>query len=147
MKIENLINAVGAAVQDAHNMIELNYLGRFFEDYFEREETQHENASKITYKPKTIEISISDSGGSKTISAPLAALVQHTNMNIDYVKINLDINVTDEDENGLQVALQAPKEKTEGNNNAQSGQLELMFKNRSTPEGIARIETYLNNIL
>ena len=40
---------------------------------------------------------------SKVVSAPIAALVQHTNMNLDYVKLNLNINVINESEEEIQV--------------------------------------------
>lgn len=147
MRIENLIHSVGNAVQESHKMIELNSIENFFNHYFD--EVKNENSNTVTYKPKTVEIMVPGKDDSKSILAPVAALVQHNHMNIDYVKINLNINVTDEKEDKLEVTA----ENAQSNNSntdedrCNTGEIEIMFKCKDSPEGIARIETHLNSIL
>jgi len=149
MKIENLINAIGTAVQESHKAIEQNYISSFFNNYFYEEESQ--DSAKITFKPKTVDVVLSgfdDSKGSKVVTAPIAALVQHTNMNLDYIKLNLNINVINENEetNKIEVTSQNRVDNNDAEN-TQSGEIELLFKAQDTPEGISRIETYLSGNL
>lgn len=146
MKIENLINSVGQAIQDSYKTIELNSVSNFFNNYFD--EVEDVNSNDVIYKPKTIEIKIPSSDDSKVILAPIATLVKHNHMNIKYVKVNLNINVTDEKEDEIEITSQHPKEKnsdTENKDNA--GGIEIMFKCQDSPEGVSRIETHLNSIL
>lgn len=149
MKIENLINAIGVAVQDSHKIIEQNYISNFFNNYFHEEESA--GSGKITFKPKTVDIILSeseDSEESKVVSAPVAALVRHTNMNLDYIKLNLNINVINEneDKNKIEVTSQNRGDSSD-TENTQSGEIELLFKSQNAPEGVSRIETYLNGNL
>lgn len=146
MRIEDLIHSVGKAVQESHRNLEQHYIGHFFEHYFEEEVSS--TPEKATYRPKTVEIRLGDADNGKVISAPIAALVANTTMNIDYVKVNLNINVTDEHENVMEVTAQPPDGADDPSTNKRSsGEIELMFKCRNSPEGVARIETYLNGTL
>lgn len=149
MKIENLINAIGVAAQEAHKIMEQNYVSNFFNIYFHEENL--EESDGCTYKPKTVDIVLSDSENSdesKVVSAPVAALVRHTNMNLDYIKLNLNINVINEneDKNKIEVTSQNTNDR-DGNDNVQSGEIEILFKSQNAPEGVSRIETYLNGSL
>lgn len=144
MKVENLVTSIGAAVQDAHRIIEQKYISNFFDHYFI--EDKDEITDKYTYKPKTVEILLSDSQEQKVISAPIAALAQHTNMNLEYIKLNLNISVINETEDEIEITSQAAVDKSTGDS-TKYGELELMFKCQNAPEGISRIETYLNGIL
>lgn len=146
MRIEELIHSIGGAVQETQKNMEQRYLGHFFSNYFEEEVSN--DAGKITYRPKTVEIRLGESDGDRVISAPIAALVANSNMNVDYVKVNLNINVTDEQENVMSVTAQ-PLDGTDNTDDKRrrSGEIELMFKCRNSPEGVARIETYLNGTL
>ncbi len=144
MKIENLIASIGEAVQDAHKMIEQKYVSNFFDHYFQGKVDEITN--KYTYKPKTVEILFENSQDSKVVSAPIAALVQHTNMNLDYVKLNLNINVINESEEEIEITPQDAGGKSDADSR-KCGEMELLFKCQDAPEGIARIETCLNSIL
>lgn len=148
MTIESMIGSIGASVQAAHSMIEKGAVSEFFDAFFEKQEESGELQSKdAVYKPKTLKIvmpSASDTESGKTLTAPVAALVKHNNMNIDYVKINLNIGITDEKGDRLQVSSQPRKDAKADD---LSGEMEIMFKCKDAPEGISRIETQMNNIL
>lgn len=147
MRIENLINSVGNAVQESYKMIELNSVQNFFNHFFD--EVQNDNSNKVTYKPKTVEIMVPGEDDSKSILAPVAVLVQHNHMNIDYVKVNMNINVTDEKEDRLEVTAQNAQcnSSNTDEDNSSTGEIEIMFKCKESPEGVSRIETHLNSIL
>ncbi|MDE6608616.1 MAG: DUF2589 domain-containing protein [Lachnospiraceae bacterium] len=144
MKIENLIISIGEAIQDAHKIMEQKYVSNFFDRYFVGE--MDESTNKYTYRPKTVEILFENTRDLKVISAPVAALVQHTNMNLDYVKLNLNISVINESKDEIEITSQASEDES-GADRTKYGELELMFKCRNAPEGMARIETYLNGVL
>ncbi len=142
MEIEHLIKTLSRAVQQSHTIAEVSAMNSFLDRYFDVKNS----GESETYVPKTIRIELphdEDEEG-KVILAPTAALVKHNNMNIDYVKLNLNIGVEDETDNGLCVTSQNLGDKNE---QKKDGELEIMFKCTDKPEGIARVETNLNGIL
>lgn len=142
MKIEQLITSINNAIQQTHNFGELNSIDNFLSRYFE---IKKDNGDK-TYIPKTVNIELpsDDTSTGKIILTPMATLVHHNSINIDYVKLNLNINVEEESSDGLQVTSQNTNNSTiEG----KTGALEIVFRCSNTPEGIARVETQLNNII
>ena len=150
MKIEHLVETLGNAIQESHRNVELNSVNNFFNNYFEQVESN--NFEQDMYKPKLIKIIFptddNNQNKEKIIVTPVASLVQHNNMNIDYVKLNLNINVLDEDEDGLDVSSQNLKDNSNAKENTdKSGEMEIMFKCSGTPEGISRIETHLNSLI
>lgn len=148
MKMEDLIHSIGMAIHESHKLIELNCVNHFFDKFFE--EVKTENSEKIVYNPKTVEIMLplqSDKDEKKVISAPVAALVHHSHMNIDYVKVNLDINVTNESENEIEVTSNHINKNDTNSEKNNTGSVEILFKRHESPEGISRIETHLNSIL
>lgn len=148
MKIEKLIHSVGDAIQESHKAIELKSVSNFFDHFFD--EVDNKDSKRVTYKPKTVEIMLTDQDEkdkSKMILAPVAALVNHNHMNLDYVKVNLNINVTDEKENKIEVTSLHKNDKDTDSENNNTGSIEILFKRHDSPEGISRIETHLNSIL
>ncbi len=147
MTLENMISSIGNSVQTAHNTIKMSSVAEFFEGFFNMEKTDNNSQNEAVYEPRTLKIVLPagpDGESEKTLVVPIAALVQHSSMNIDYVKINLNVSVTDESDSSLQVSSQPLKAP---NSKDLSGEMEIMFKCNNSPEGIARIETYMNNIL
>lgn len=145
MKIEDLLQTIGIAVQEAHKAIEYNSVGQFFGNYFNKTE---KNGGNITYTPKIVEVEIPDAGGkSKVLYTPIAALVQHKNLNLDCVKLNLNIDVSEENNGGLQVSAQGANSAQDNAESKQAGTLEITLKCSDTAEGIARIETNLHEML
>lgn len=147
MKIEKLIHSVGSAIQESYKAIELKSVSNFFDYFFD--EVDNKDSKTVTYKPKTVEILLTEQdekGKSKVILAPVAALVNHNHMNLDYVKVNLNINVTNEKENEIEVTSQNKNTDNESENN-NTGSIEILFKRHDSPEGISRIETHLNSVM
>lgn len=147
MKLENLLQTIGTAVQDAYKAIEDDAAGRFFDNYFER---SGESGGDITYTPKIIQVEIPSpepGGKGKKLYAPAAALVQHKNLNLDCVKVSLNIEAAEETDGGLQVSVQGPRGQKEGESPKNAGILEITLKCSEAAEGIARIETRLYGML
>ncbi len=144
MEIEELIMSVNKAVQQTYSLGELNAMYGFLNGFFEMKEGQTDK----TYMPKTISIALpsSDPDKKKLILMPAAALVHHNTMNIDYVKLNLNIKVEEENTDGLQITSQNINADANANE-GKTGELEIMFRCTDTPEGIARIETQLNSVI
>lgn len=142
MKIEQLITSISTAIQQTHNFGELNSMDSFLKRYFDiKKDNEHE-----TYIPKTVNIELpsDDKDAGKVILTPMAALVHHNSVNIDYVKLNLNINVEDENSDGIHVTSQYTNSNAIKGN---TGAIEIMFRCSDTPEGIARVETQLNSVI
>lgn len=138
MKMEQLLQAMGDAVQDAHRLMEFSSMQSYLEQFFEPAKT---DADTVSYQPKSLCIQLPAEMGGRTIQAPLAALVHHNSLNVDYVKLKLNIHL--DEENEITVAPASPA----GEQDCPSGELEIVFKGSAPPEGIARIETSLNQFL
>ena len=168
MKIDQLLRTLGVAIQEAHEAIEGHTVNQFLEHYFDRtvrrdgcidqekDDTVQEKGSidgqeyKEVYTPKMIEVVIPSEGGNvpgKVLYTPVATLVQHRHLNLDNVKLNLNISVLEESEDNLQVAAQGGNTQNDGSREHDAGMLEITFKCSDTTEGIARIETQLNGML
>ena len=154
MKIDQLLRTLGVAIQEAHEAIEGHSVNQFLENYFDR--TVQEQASidgqeyKEIYMPKMIEVVIPSEdrhAPGRVLYTPIATLVQHKHLNLDNVKLNLNISVLEESEDNLQVAAQGTNMQNDGSQEHNAGMLEITFKCSDTAEGIARIETQLNGML
>ncbi len=147
MKIENLLETIGFAIQEAYRAIEYNSVNQFFENYFDRVEKAE---GDITYTPKIIEVEIPTANSdkkSKILYTPIAALAQHKNLNLDNVTLNLNIDISEDSEVNLKSSPKGTHPPQDNSELKQAGTLELTFKRSDTAEGIARIETRLHNLL
>lgn len=140
MKIDELIKSLGIAVQEAHSAISDKSVEQFFSQHFELAQTGENNE---LYRPKMIGISLlesSQSNASKVIYVPTAALVTHKELALDEVKIDLDINISDDDGNVDAMVI--------GNGSPDNaGKLEIVFKCTNEAEGLARVETQLDGMI
>lgn len=141
MKIEELIHSLGIAVQEAHNAISDKSVNRFFTQHFDFSQSGTDN---VIYRPKMIEISLPCEGeesSSKVIYVPTAVLSSQKELALDEVKINLDIDISEEEAGEVNALVK-------GSNNANhTGTLEIVFKCTDEAEGLARIETQLNGMI
>jgi hypothetical protein len=138
MKIEDLINSIGISVQEAHNAISEKSVDSFFTQHFD---SLKSGTDSVIYKPKIIEIALSgttESGSSKVICVPTAVLATHKELSLDEVKINLNIDISDDGEVNTLV---------NGNSTNHASTLEIVFKCTDEAEGLARIETQLNGMI
>lgn len=119
MDTKELISAVGGAMQEAYELLERRSLDGCLAGCFDVEERDGETV----YVPRTITISYPTPNGETLIRSPLAALMSHGVMNMEYVKVTLPL----------------PENEAVG-----GGEMELHFRLRESTEGIARIETELN---
>ena len=118
MTTGELISAVGSAIQEAYEQFERRSLESCLTGCFEL----RDDSGGPVYVPRTITLSYPGPNGEELIRSPLAALMGHGVMNMEYVKVTLPL----------------PEGETGG------GELELHFRLRESPEGVARIETELN---
>ncbi|HIS97818.1 MAG TPA: hypothetical protein IAD42_07585 [Candidatus Scatomorpha pullistercoris] len=118
MTTGELISAVGSAMQEAYEQLERRSLESCLTGCFEL----RDDSGGPVYVPRTITLSYPGPNGEELIRSPLAALMGHGVMNMEYVKVTLPL----------------PEGETGG------GELELHFRLRESPEGVARIETELN---
>lgn len=118
MTTGELISAVGSAMQEAYEQLERRSLESCLTGCFEL----RDDSGGPVYVPRTITMSYPGPNGEELIRSPLAALMGHGVMNMEYVKVTLPL----------------PEGETGG------GELELHFRLRESPEGVARIETELN---
>lgn len=118
MTTGELISAVGSAMQEAYEQLERRSLESCLTGCFEL----RDDSEGPVYVPRTITLSYPGPNGEELIRSPLAALMGHGVMNMEYVKVTLPL----------------PEGETGG------GELELHFRLRESPEGVARIETELN---
>lgn len=118
MTTGELISAVGGAMQEAYEQLERRSLESCLSGCFEL----RDDSGGPVYVPRTITLSYPGPNGEELIRSPLAALMGHGVMNMEYVK----------------VALPLPEGETGG------GELELHFRLREPSEGMARVETELN---
>lgn len=140
MKAEELIESIGIAVQEAHNAIAGQFVDHFFGQHFE---SSQNDADNVVYRPKMIEIALpgtSEMNSSKVIYVPTAVLATHKELALKEVKINLDIDISEED--GEVNAL------AQGSSSLnRTGTLEIVFKLNDEAEGLARIQTHLNGMI
>lgn len=118
MTTGELISAVGSAMQEAYEQLERRSLESCLTGCFEL----RDDSGGPVYVPRTITLSYPGPNGEELIRSPLAALMGHGVMNMEYVKVTLPL----------------PEGETGG------GELELHFRLHESPEGVARIETELN---
>lgn len=118
MTTGELISAVGGAMQEAYEQLERRSLESCLSGCFEL----RDDSGGPVYVPRTITLSYPGPNGEELIRSPLAALMGHGVMNMEYAKVTLPL----------------PEGETGG------GELELHFRLREPSEGMARIETELN---
>lgn len=141
MNMETLLYGIGTSVQNAHQAIEHHATQHFFENYFVPMEEDD------CFRPKMVKIELppSKDAEGKTIYAPLAALIPHTGLNMDCVKIKLNMDILNETNGCLEVSAANAGSDTE--DNRKSGELEITYKCTDSAEGLSRIETQLNSLL
>lgn len=136
MDIRQLLDTVGAAVQDAHKAIAQNSADFYLNNFFEQDGESDE------YIPKTVKIKLTSPEGNRVVTAPLATLINQGSLNIDSLKLNLNIEMSEQGENNFCVSPVGASA-----NGEKAGELEILFKCTSTSEGAARVETHLNSLL
>lgn len=146
MKLDTLLQLVSTSVQEAHRAVEINSVRQFFDSYFDKDEGSGDEA---VYTPKTVSIRIPglDGSGEKLLRAPVAALVQQRNFNLDCVKLNLDLRVLEESDVEWEVSAQSPGGREGDPGAARAGTMEITVKCADAPEGVARVETHLYGML
>ena len=106
-------------MQEAYELLERRSLDGCIAACFDAEE----RGGETVYVPRTITVSYPTPNGETLIRSPLAALMSHGVMNMEYVKVTLPL----------------PENEAGG-----GGEMELHFRLREPLEGMARIETELN---
>ncbi|MCM1299880.1 MAG: DUF2589 domain-containing protein [Firmicutes bacterium] len=138
MDIRQLIDAIGAAVHDAHKAIAQSSAEFYFGNYFDQDEDGG------AYIPKMVEIKLPTAEGERIIAAPLATLVNQGCLNIDSLKLNLNIEALDQGQEDCCFSVSPAGAEQSG---SKTGEIEILFKCNETSEGASRVETHLNSLL
>ncbi|NJD04184.1 MAG: DUF2589 domain-containing protein [Ruminiclostridium sp.] len=145
MELEAFIKTIGSSIQQARKAIEYNSVCSFFNQYFSSETIEDSNGEK-KWVPKIENVSVSRPDGKKIkMTVPVMALVNHSTMELDQVKIKVKIKVsTDQNSEKINVDV-------EGIENDQGGgaqnELEFTFNRNVASEGISRINQQAINII
>ena len=146
MEMKVLLQTIGAAVQEAHRAITYNNTDLFLTSCFEKGISE---SGIERYRPHMIEVELpaaGEKGAPKVICAPVAALMNHNSLALDSVKLNLNLEVLDETEKGVEVSAQCSAANGE-DSKTNLGTMEIIFKCSDTSEGVARINTHLNGMI
>lgn len=141
MKIDELIKSLGVAVQEAHDVISDKAVQQFFSQHFVLAQNGDNN---VNYRPKLIEITLpgpSESDTSRVLYVPTAVLASHKNLELDEVRINLNIDISEEADGEVNADVKG------SSSTEHIGSLEIVFKCNDEAEGLARIETRLNSMI
>ena len=143
MDIQELLHSIGVSVQNAHAAIEEHTTRDFINHYFEAVQN---DGSIDSFAPKMIKIELPKCNGmeAKTVYAPLASLVPHTSLHMDSFRVKLNMKVLSDAAGRFEVNTFDANTIAD---NSQAGELEITYKCTDTPEGIARIDTQLSNLL
>lgn len=143
MDIQELLHGIGVSVQNAHAAIEEHTTRDFINHYFEAVQS---GESIDSFAPKMIKIELPKCNGmeAKTVYAPLASLVPHTSLHMDSVRVKLNMKVLSDAADRFEVSTSDADPVTD---NSQAGELEITYKCTDSPEGMARIDTQLSNLL
>ena len=87
MTTKELISAVGGAMQEAYEQLERRSLENCLAGCFDLRNDSGEGV----YVPRTITVSYPGPNGEELIRSPLAALMGHGVMNMEYVKVTLPL--------------------------------------------------------
>ncbi len=145
MKINHLLGAVGSAVQDAYRAVELYSVENFLKGYFDENMNEDHTSS---YTPKMIRLEMpSGNGEKKVVCTPVAALAHHRQMNLDSIRLSLNVGIVDDENEELMVSMKSAASNESECPEKNIGTLEINIKCTDAAEGISRIETQLNNMV
>lgn len=154
MELQTLLETVGVSVQQAQKTIENDGVAQFFQ-YFTQESEPPENIvttvseegvpdnkppkppkkHRKRWTPKTESIYLPASNGKESqLEVPVVALVNHSNLGFDEIKIKMKINLKADAKRGV---INADLDVSENGDTA--SEVELTFRKNVPSEGIARL--------
>lgn len=140
MDFKELSSTIGYAMQDAYNNIELHNIHSYLEHFFKQTDSElNPDSSELT--PVEIKLSLND----RQIAVPLAALTHNFALNLDEIKVKLNIETTPDLQQVNATSWPGINNKQE--EPTQTGQIEFTFKREDSPEGIARIKQELHKFI
>lgn len=129
--LQQLLIAVGQAVQEAQQALERQAITQFFSDFTMREAAPE--AADALWQAKTERLHI----GGRELEVPLAALRSYFNLNLEEVKITIPAQLhLRENLVSVSTAPQAAGGATD------DGKIELVFQRASPAEGTARLQQH-----
>lgn len=132
--LQQLLIAVGQAVQEAQQALERQAITQFFSDFTMREAApEAAEAADALWQAKTERLHI----GGRELEVPLAALRSYFNLNLEEVKITIPAQLhLRENLVSVSTAPQAAGGATD------DGKIELVFQRASPAEGTARLQQH-----
>lgn len=146
VELETLLTSIATSVQMSQDAIQLNAYSNFLK-YFssgQRNDEQNENIQNLaqTHVPVTQHFTVPDSPENTNVSVPAVALVNHSSLVLDNVKVVLNVSGVS---NGQQFMVST--EPLNDTQETERHQITLEFKQKEPSEGISRILTAYNQFL
>lgn len=155
MEIGDFIASIGQSISDAQQTLEQQSVSNFF-DYFDGHSTES-NGEQNVLQPKTETLILPSAGDvSKTepVQVPIAALMHHSHIRLESVKVKMKMNLSPDRNNDIRVDLTAPQTQdlpAEGSGEvtacSDQDELELVFQVSDPSEGIARVAQNITKTL
>lgn len=144
--LENLLAAIGQSIKWALNSTDQFALNSFMDEF---DQTSNEKGEVSDVVPKMVKVPFPSSDGTwKVRDVPKAALLNHSSLQIDDLRVKMKVRITESKEGG---PLQCELHTTNGEDDTQKAgisptmaEIEVGFKRGDPPEGLAKITTELN---
>lgn len=146
VELDTLLTSIATSVQMSQDAIQLNAYKNFLK-YFSSgqgndEQEEHKQNSTQTHVPVTQYFNVPDSPENTSIAVPAVALVNHSSLVLDNVKVVLNVSGVS---NGQQFMVST--EPLNDTQETEHHQITLEFKQKEPSEGISRILTAYNQFL
>lgn len=143
MNLDDIFKSIYSAIVEAQNTVEQHYLGEIKEDYFDSKGN-----------PYTVPISLptGNSGEMRIVNIPTITLVPHNGMAIKEVSIQMEVALSDSDEEHKDKGKGGKLKKfitdlSRRNTNKRMAEIKVVFEGKETPEGLARIKDNMNKLI
>lgn len=140
---ETLVEQLGRSIQKAQERLELEAVEAFFQCF----ENVNRDSGGCEF-PLTRRVGLPAAGGEemKVVDVPTVALLRHQSMELDCVKVRLQMRTqAHKEDNTLFVEPCSPC--SDQDDMAGAGEVELTFKAAPPAEGIARLDLNMQKIL
>lgn len=146
IELETLLTSIATSVQMSQDAIQLNAYKNFLKFFSPEPENDGQDEKKQnptqTHVPVTQYFNIPDSPDNTSVAVPAVALVNHSSLVLDNVKVVLNVSGVS---NGQQFMVST--EPLNDTPETEHHQITLEFKQKEPSEGISRILTAYNQFL
>ena len=139
--LNNLVGGIGNSIREALHSLDAYNLHSFMQHF---DSAPGEAGQADTVQPKTIALPMpTPSGKHETRHVPVVALLNHSSLQLQEIRIKLRVTLSSQEENKPLMAEVAPLKPQAGDEDTQpnTAEIELYFKRGDPPEGVSRVLT------